>query len=180
MISWISAPGEIQSIGKSNFLRFGEQDNSTTERTRRILDYLRGAGINAEVPRDVHAALWSKFLVVTAIGGLGAITQQPAGRLLASPGTRRLLQECMHEVRATAAAHGIALDDSIVPSMMKYLEGLDPGSTTSLQRDIAAGRPSELDYWTGAVVRWADQKAVPVPVNRMIHDLLRAVEGTTA
>jgi 2-dehydropantoate 2-reductase len=181
VISWVSAPGEIQSVGAANFLRFGEQDNSASERVGRILAHLRGAGVNAEVPKDIQAALWSKFLVVTAMGGLGAATGLAAGRLLGNAGTRRLLESCMQEVKATAAAHGIDLDADVVPRMIGYLESLDPGSTTSLQRDIAAGRPSELDYWTGAVVRWADRKSVPVPVNRMLYDLLGAVaESRTA
>jgi 2-dehydropantoate 2-reductase len=171
-ISWVSAPGEIQSLGTANFIRFGEQDDTQSNRTAQICALMREAGLQAEVPDSIRAALWTKFLVVTAIGGLGAITRAPVGVVRSMPETRHLLEACMHEVHRVASAHGIALAKFVVSDMLNYLDGLDPTSTTSLQRDIIAGKPSELDYWTGAVVRLAAARHVPAPVNKLIYDLL--------
>ena len=44
--------------------------------------------------------------------------------------------------------------------------------TTSLQRDIADGKMSELEYWNGAVVRLGRELAVPTPTNLFIYDCL--------
>jgi 2-dehydropantoate 2-reductase len=171
-ISWVSGPGHIRSIGTSNFIRFGEQDNNRSRRVETILQALVGAGINAEVPRDIHQALWTKFLVVTAVGGVGALSRAPIGVTRSLPETRKLLEACMAEVRAVAIAHGINLPEAVIPGMMEYLDGLAPSSTTSLQRDIADGKRTELDYWNGAVVRLAASKDVAVPTHKMIYDLL--------
>lgn len=171
-ISWVSAPGRIRSIGTSNFIRFGEQDNSRSRRVETILQTMVGAGINAEVPRDIHQALWTKFLVVTAVGGVGALSRAPIGVTRSLPETRKLLEACMREVRAVAIAHGINLPEAVIPGMMEYLDSLAPSSTTSLQRDIADGKRSELDYWNGAVVRLAADKNVAVPTHSIIYDLL--------
>jgi 2-dehydropantoate 2-reductase len=47
-----------------------------------------------------------------------------------------------------------------------------PAGTTSLQRDIIEGRPSELDYWNGAVVRLGREAGVPTPVHELIYHCL--------
>jgi len=46
--------------------------------------------------------------------------------------------------------------------------------TTSLQRDILAGRPSELEAWTGAVARIGQETKTPTPVNNLLYQLAAA------
>ena len=52
---------------------------------------------------------------------------------------------------------------------MSYVDTLPANSTTSLQRDIAEGKPSELDYWNGSVVRQERAVKIPTPVNEFIY-----------
>ena len=56
---------------------------------------------------------------------------------------------------------------------MAFLDSLPPGGTTSLQRDIADGKPSELDAWNRAVVRLGREAGVDTPLHEFIsHSLL--------
>jgi len=82
----------------------------------------------------------------------------------------------MQEIFDLAASVGISLDESIVERTMTYVDKLPAEGTTSLQRDIVAGRPSELDAWSGAVVRLAARTGVEVPVHTFIHDTLLPLE----
>ena len=70
---------------------------------------------------------------------------------------------------AVAHASGIQLSDSVVSDRMSYVDALPANSTTSLQRDIADGKPSELDYWNGSVVRQGQAIGVSTPVNQFIY-----------
>jgi 2-dehydropantoate 2-reductase len=56
--SWVTAPGRIRSIGASHFVRFGELDNSASERTERLRLAFEKAGVDVRVPRDIRKALW--------------------------------------------------------------------------------------------------------------------------
>jgi DNA helicase-2/ATP-dependent DNA helicase PcrA len=77
------------------------------------------------------------------------------------------------QLAAVARARGIRLDDNVVTDSMSYVDTLPANSTTSLQRDIAEGKPSELDYWNGAVVRQGRAVEVSTPVHQFIyHSLL--------
>ena len=79
----------------------------------------------------------------------------------------------MEEVSAVARARRIQLRDTVVTDTMRYVDLLAANATTSLQRDIAEGKPSEIDYWSGAVVRQGRAVEVSTPVNQFIyHSLL--------
>ncbi len=56
------------------------------------------------------------------------------------------------------------------------VDSLAPDATTSLQRDIAARRPSELEAWTGAVVRLGREAAVSTPLSGGIYACLLPLE----
>jgi len=126
-----------------------------------------------EIPSDMQKALWEKFLTVTSVGGIGAVTRAPIGATRAIPETRRLLEQCMKEVFAIARSREIALADTIVADSMTFIDTLAADGTTSLQRDIIDGKPSELEYWNGTVVRLAREQGVAAPTNEFIyHSLL--------
>ena len=144
--SWVTAPGRIRSVGSANFIKFAELDNRPSERAVRLREAFRKAGVVAEIPSDVHKALWEKFLTVTSFGGIRAVTRAAIGVTRAMPETRQLLEQCMNEVFAVARSRAIALADTIVAETMTFLDSLAADGTTSLQRDIVDGKPSELEY----------------------------------
>ena len=73
-------------------------------------------------------------------------------------------------------ARGAALDDDLVERTMGFVDSLPEAGTASLQRDIADGRPSELDAWSGAVVRLGRESGVEVPVHTFIYETLLPAE----
>ncbi len=96
--SWIDGPGRIRSIGKVHFVKFAELDNVPSTRTEGLRKVFERAGINVEIPSDIHAALWKKFLFVASFGGVGSVTRAPIGVIRTVPETRRMLERCMHEI----------------------------------------------------------------------------------
>ena len=166
---FIVAPGHVRHIGGVTFIKFGELDGRKSPRVTALRDAFVHARVEAAVPDDIHAALWEKFLLVVPFGGVGAVTRAPIGVLLTPP-TRELLARGMREIEAIAHARGVALPKDIVERTLAILDGVNPSGTSSLQRDIAAGKRSELDEWTGAVVRLGVRAGVPTP----LHDFLYA------
>ena len=172
-ISRVISPGHILSIGETNFIKFGELDNRPSERARHLQKTFERAGIKAEVPSDIQAAVWEKFIFVAPYGGIGAVTRAPAGVTRSLPETRRMLERGMREILEVSRAHKVSLPEGIVEKSMELIDSLVSSSTTSLQRDIAAGKPSELDAWNGAVVRLGQEAGVPTPLHEFIyHSLL--------
>ncbi|WP_410790166.1 2-dehydropantoate 2-reductase [Kribbella sp. C-35] len=173
VIAYVESPGVIRHLGNGK-LNFGEWDNAATPRTGLLRDAFIAAGLQATVPDDIWAAMWTKFLSVVPGGGLGTATGAGYGVLRTHPATRRLLTEAITEIRDVALARGIGVAEDVVPRTLAWIDQLPPDGTTSLQRDLIAGRPSELDAWTGAVVRLGAESGVPTPVNSFLFELAGA------
>lgn len=172
-ISRVVGPGRILSLGETNFIKFGELDNHRSERVENLRQAFERAGVKAEVPPDIQVAVWEKFIFVAPYGGVGAVSRAPAGVVRTLPETRRMIERGMQEILAVARARQVSLADGIVEKSMALLDALDPSATTSLQRDISAGRPSELEAWSGAVVHLGQAAGVPTPLHEFIyHSLL--------
>jgi 2-dehydropantoate 2-reductase len=74
----------------------------------------------------------------------------------------------MGEILAAAQAQGVSLTGDDVRDAVQILEEAPANGTTSMQRDLAAGRPSELDAQIGAVVRFGRALGVPVPYHAAV------------
>lgn len=176
IISRVSAPGEITHLGVRPTLVFKEANNRRSQRTDDLQGRLENAGIVVHLPDDIDVALWEKFLFVASLGGVGALARAPAGVLRSQDETRSLVREAMTEIQTLALALEIDLNDGCVSRAMASLDRLPSDGTTSLARDMAAGRPSEMQDWTGAVVRLGQECAVPTPVHRVIYRALLPLE----
>lgn len=170
MISFIAEPGEIHHVGAEPWVTVGELDRSVTERAERLATALRRCrGLRVEIAEDIQVALWEKFMFITATGGVGSVTRAPIGAFRVLPESRAMLEEAMREVVAVARASGIALPPEAVDERMNFIDGLEPHGTASMQRDIMAGKRSELEALTGAVVRLGREAGVETPVHRAIY-----------
>ena len=171
-LSWLTGPGRIRSIGDVNFVKIGELDDHASERAERLRAAFERASVTVEIPSDIRQALWAKFLFVVSLGGVGAVARVPVGVIRAVPETRQMLTRCMQEILAVARARQVPLADRIVESTLAFVDSLAPDGSTSLQRDIVEGKPSELEAWNGAVVRLGREAGVPTPVHEFIYDSL--------
>ncbi len=176
IISEIAAPGEIRHVGVDPYVAMAEWDGGASARVDALVAALRDAGVDAEVPPDIDAALWLKFLFICSVGGVGAACRMPLGTMRTLPETRALLRRAMEEIVAVAVAHGVSLSDEAVTFAMNTVDTFPPEGTSSLQRDIVAGLPSELDAWSGAAARLGAEAGVPTPVHSFIHAVLLPAE----
>ena len=87
-----------------------------------------------------------------------------------------MLVQAMEEVFALAKARNVNLPDDSVARAMAAVDGLPDEATSSMQRDVAAGRPSELESQNGAVVRMARDRGVAVPTHEFIYEQLKPLE----
>jgi 2-dehydropantoate 2-reductase len=176
IISVKVGPGHIRHAGAEPYVAFGELDGQPSERAERLRQTFEGAGVAAEVPPDMRVALWDKFLFVVSWGGVGAVTRAPIGVLRSVPEARQMLGQAMREILAVAQARKIALPDDAIHKTIAFVDTLPPSGTTSLQRDIVEGKPSELDSWNGAVVRLGKEVEVATPLNAFIYHSLLPLE----
>ena len=164
-----AAPGLVRHTGVPPTITIGCLDGEESEPVRRASDALLSAGIDATVRADIRTALWEKLLFVGPLAGVGAVTREPIGVFRSVPQSRALLTACMQEILAVAKAAGVEMPADAFEGAMRLVELAPPGGTASMQRDIAAGRPSELEAQVGVIPRLGQLHGVPTPTHDSIY-----------
>ena len=173
IVSMIEAPGIIRQPSMIREVYVGEPDKTHSERCQQIVDAWVDCGVQAVQPEDIAIPMWTKFLFMASYGGVSSLAGVPSGELLNCHESRETLVRAMEEVEALAKAKGIDLAPDVVQTAVATLENFEPTTTSSTQRDVAAGRPFELEAFSGTVVRLGRELGVPTPVHELLYGLLR-------
>ena len=177
LMVFIAGLGHIRHAAVDPFIGFAELDNRPSQRVEKLSQvFSKAQGVRVDNPPDIHVGLWRKFLFVTGVTGVGAVTRAPIGIYRSQPGTRKMLEQVAEEICEVAWARKIALPQDAVTKSMDYWDSMPPEVTSSIQRDIMNGRPSEIDALNGAVVRLGKEVGVETPVNAFIYYSLLPME----
>jgi 2-dehydropantoate 2-reductase len=177
ILVYVESPGHIRHAGVAPYIAFGELGASSSPRAEALWQaFSRARGVIAEIAPDIEAAMWSKFVFIAALSGVGAVTRAPIGVIRSQPESRRLLEQALEEIYAVAIGNRIALPADTVEKTLAFIDNLPADGTASMQRDIMQGRPSELEAQVGAVVRLGERRGIAVPVHRMIYAALLPLE----
>jgi 2-dehydropantoate 2-reductase len=178
IIASVESPGCIRHGGLDPTVALGEPDGSAlSENALALAEALKAAGVTVQTPPDIHAALWEKLIFIAALSGTGAVARSTIGEVRTCPPTRELLQQLMEEVAAVARSRGIRLAEDVVKQTLAFVDASPADGTASMQRDIVAGKPSELEAIIGAVVRFGDQAGVPTPAMDYVYASLLPQEN---
>ncbi len=178
--TWISVsierPGVIRHHGIAPRIALGELSGEVTARATALARALEKTGARVELTSHIRRILWTKFVFMAAGSAVGSVARVPIGELRENPETRLLLRAAMEEVVAVGGASGIWLEADVVEQTLAFVDSLPYDGTSSMQRDVMAGRPSELEAQSGTVVRLGRALGVPTPTHRMLYALLAPQE----
>lgn len=172
MINVTEEPGRIKNLGGEVSVTMGEENGQNSKRVQEISGLFRESGIDTYVSRNIRKSIWEKFLIMANLGGIGAVVKAPVGNILSVARTRDMLMGAIMEVINVGKAQGIPLDCLSRKKAWDFITSLPPDSTTAFQRDVMAGRPSELEYMSGAVTRIGIETCVETPIHEFIYSAL--------
>lgn len=127
---------------------------------------LRRQGVRASTDRDIDHALWVKFALIATFGAVNTLAHATIGEVRSFAPTRALMLRSLEEVRQVAATRGVDLTPTDLSGVLDQLDAVSADSTTSMQRDLTAGRESELPDLNGALVDMADRAGLDIPFQR--------------
>jgi 2-dehydropantoate 2-reductase len=166
----IAAPGRLRHVGSVDpNLTLGEMDNRLSERVEHIRAALEKVQVTVHVSENIQAALWGKFVGAAAMGGVGAVVRVPIGVWRQIPQVRAMIERVVQEAVAVARGRGVQPPEDVIDQVKGAIDSLPPGYMASMHAEIVGGRPSELEYWNGAVVRLGREAGVATPLNEFIY-----------
>ena len=153
---------------------FGEATNAPpSPRVRAVAEFFDRLGIRHDVPADMRAAQWKKFILNVGINQAQALLRAPSREIQQNPEALRLARRLMDEAAAVGVALGIAGAADVPAWAEGVILGGAPENRTSMLQDVEAGRAPEIDLFAETVCRLGRQCGVPTPANEMVIRLLK-------
>ncbi len=125
---------------------------------------LKESGIDGVLSDNIRRDALQKFAYVSPMAACGLYYHVSAGDVQKTGEPRDMFVNLMKEVDALAVAMGVPFQADIVKTNLQILDALNPTASTSMQRDIYAGKASEIDGLIYEVVRMGEKYGVPTPV----------------
>lgn len=168
-------PGKVAHTGEGPTI-VGPYDTGGPARAEAFADALRSTGFEVDVSTQVRSEIWKKLMLNAATLPTAALTRLTAGALGEAGPMLDLVDAVAAEAVAVAQASGLAIDASErIESIHATLARAGSGKASMLQ-DVEAGRRTEIDVITGAVVREAERLGMDAPLNRALYALVTGLE----
>ena len=167
--SEMAGPGHVRHHGGGD-LAIGASPASEA-----LAQTLRAAGIGVTIAADIEITLWSKLIINCAFNALSAVANISYGPMLEVEGTRDVVASAVQEAIAVARASGVAIPDDIIAHIMKIPANM-PNQMSSTAQDLVRGKPSEIDFLNGYVVRKGAELGIPTPTNQALQVMVKLAQ----
>jgi 2-dehydropantoate 2-reductase len=167
-----AAPGRI--VLRSPFVVLSVSSRGES-RLAPVLEKLRRPGFTARFVEDESTMMWTKLVFLAPLALTTSAARTAIGEVVAQPSWRTRLEGCAAEACAVAAAEGARVDEAYT---LESLVGLPPGLRSSMQKDVAAGHPPELDAIAGPILAGGERHGIEVPFTRDLVERVRAQMGS--
>jgi len=172
--SKIVKPGVIDHY-KKGMVTIGELMGLETPRITKIAKLFKEAGIPCFFSKDIRKAKWEKMCWNCVFNPLTVLVNDRVAKALDHPELQPVIATLVREVSAVAmAAHRVPLDDDMPEKVVKWSQELRD-IHTSMYDDWLAGRPTEIEYLNGYIVKKGKEFGVPTPMNQMATALIKAI-----
>lgn len=181
IVSFARPDYSIEQQGQYANLRIGIQnaDARQKEKVAEVSRILSEADIDYEAAEDIRCEIWKKYILNCAFNVETAYYDNTIGQLRDDPEKAKQYEQLVREACAVARAEGIGIPEDHADAVIrKFYNDYGDDATSSLQRDVRAGRQSELETFSGYLVREARRLGVPVPVSEKMYEGLKRKEIT--
>ncbi|HVX76556.1 MAG TPA: 2-dehydropantoate 2-reductase [Bradyrhizobium sp.] len=169
--------GERLEPNRVRYRRAGEHDLAVGDDAdgRAFADLVDGTSIRILVSPDLKTLAWQKLLLNAVANPITALTLQRQA-VFRREDVKALCLAAVEEAATVGRADGacLALDEPerLLATLLTY----PPDAGTSMYFDRLAGRPTEIEALTGAVVATAERHNIPTPLNRALFTLMCAID----
>ena len=150
----------------TNKIVFGEAVNTPpAPRVQAVGDFFQRLGIKFDIPADMRAAQWRKYILNIGINQAQAVLRAPNRELQQNPESMQLARNLMDEAAAVGVALGIAGAAEVPAWAETVIRAASPENRTSMLQDVEAGRAPETDLFAATICRLGRELGIPTPAN---------------
>ena len=140
-----------------------------------LAQMLNAASIRTTVAADIETVQWTKLIINCAFNALSAVAGIAYGPMLEVAGAKDVIASAIEEAATVARACGVAIPPDLAAQIFKVPAAM-PNQTSSTAQDLARGKPSEIDFLNGYVVRKGAELGIPTPTNQALQVMVKLAE----
>jgi 2-dehydropantoate 2-reductase len=141
----LAEDGTIRVLTPLFEVELGELDGSRSTRAEQLAAAFRDAGADVAVRADIIRAMWAKWVFIASIGAVTSLMRAPVGDIVAVAGGDDFARSVLAEAAGAAAAAGYPVPPAELAATERILTAPGAPTTSSLSRDLMAGRPTEVE-----------------------------------
>lgn len=176
IVSYTLPDSSIVQEGKFAQIRIGimHADSKEQDAVNHVQKLLFEAGIDCVSSDDIEAEIWKKFILNCAYNVLTTYYNEPIGMLRTDQKKSAEYETLVKEAYQMALSKGVHVTDTDISAILRrfYLE-LEEDATSSLQRDYHSGRKTELETFSGYLVKEAEKMGIELPLTTALYEKLR-------
>lgn len=169
--AFLERPGVVRQVGGSCQLFFGPEDGDMTG-LKPVETILKNADIEAELTKDIQKVVWEKYLFVSPLASATAYLNEPMGAFVEKSEKRDFLKGLVQEVAAIGRASGVAISEEMIETALDKTALFPYETKTSMQLDFERQRQTELELFTGYVVRRGKELGINTPLHIKVYAAL--------
>jgi len=159
------------------YISIGNKDRSRDERLAAVTEFFDSMDLACQVPDDILKAQWSKLMFNTGVNQVTAVYGGTYSLVQSEGEARTMMIEAMKEVKKVAEFQDVELTDEDIEYWLKLLATLNPQGRTSMCQDVVAGRKTEVELFSGTMIRLAKEAEIKIPVNEFLYEKIRELES---
>jgi 2-dehydropantoate 2-reductase len=171
IVSMIESPGIIKKIGHYEKLFFGSKTASISK-LNQLQSIFEKAAIESYLVENIEETVWEKFIFISALASATSYLNQNIGAILNNSTNKAIYISLLNEIASVAAAKGLAMPNNSIAQTIVKLEKSPQDATSSMHRDLLAGRNTEVVSLTEYVVNEGKKYGVATPTYQMILEKL--------
>ena len=171
--SEMAGPGHMRHHGG------GDLAIGPSAASQALAQTLEAAGVHTTISDHIEVTLWSKLAINCAFNALSAVADISYGPMLEVEGAKDVVTRAVQETIAVARANGVSLPDDLLANILN-IPTMMPQQKSSTAQDLARGKPSEIDFLNGHVVRKGAELGVPTPTNHALQVMVKLAERSRA
>lgn len=162
---------------KEGELRIGITNGGRAENLFAVENFFEKANIHYTEEKDILRRMWNKFMLNVGINQTTMVYNANYHKVLNTPELYDIFIGAMKEVMAIAKKKGIELNEDDIQQWVKIISTFAPDGTPSMGQDRIAKRKSEVELFSGTVIKLGKETDTPVPINQMLYEKVEEIEA---
>lgn len=166
----------ITQDGNYDFI-IGDKSNKNSVQLQLLSDFFTQAKINHKVSKHIMERYWKKFMVNVGLNQLCASNNVTFKELKQNSKLVEEMKSLIWEVKLLAEKEGINNPQKLYDDTINFLIEDFEDATPSMLQDIRAKRKTEVDIFSGEVMRLGKKHNIPTPNNEKIYKEIKRLEN---